>query len=462
LKTSFKEKAITAAVVVGIFVAIIGFIAAASAINQSERRARDAQRQETNFQREAPASEESHGLGGMEINIATWWPTDEDDIFECEEYNFTIRYMQYESYHDFRDNLQGELLSENRDFQIWAIEPTWFARYHAQELFAPIPLHHFQDEFGIAWNQSLISNTMRDGVPHGFSFGTEPTGGVYFNMRLLEEAGLARDLPFTLQAENNWTWETFTDIAREVFEAHFSVHDSDITSLFGWGIVSSRPKFLEYALASNGAAYATVDPVTGNFINATTTEEFRETIEWVVSLREDRLALHEDDIGGFVIELTIFNDGMAVFYVSENDEDELISLADDWGFVSFPRAPRMENHYSWVTQNIYVIPHFYSAEEIDNIMFAMQQWLGSLEADNDWTQAALAHHRDTRSVTETMVGFTRNPELQSFPAHSLMPGLGHTHNDNFAWRVWIGHDAQTIIDDAQSAWEAFLERINNL
>ncbi|MCL2386387.1 MAG: extracellular solute-binding protein [Defluviitaleaceae bacterium] len=415
-------------------------------------------------------------LGGMEINIATWWVEEDtatadpqsaamvarwaDRAAMEDRYNFTMRYVRYGSWHDVRDNISQELLAGNRDFQIWVMEGTWFATHHSQNLFAPIPRENFEDDFGIEWITSILDLTTRDGSPHGFAHEVGMAGGIYFNMRLFEEAGIERDLPFQLQAENNWTWDTFTDLARRL-----SV-DRGEGAAEVWPITTFNSDFLMRALASNGASYATVDPVTGNFVNNTNTIEFLETIQWVVSLRDEMLTMHEADVGGeWNVYRQMFNDGQGAMmsggnYVAGARVNP--SLVDDWGFVAFPRGPRMDYHHSWVNHNVNAIPHFYNPDEVSNIMFAMQRWIRPLEDDDpyDWIFENLVNHSDPRSVEETMMYFTRNPSLQSMPAHSMMPGLGEILGENFAWRVWSGNEPAVIVEEAQLVWNAFLDRVN--
>ncbi|MCL1885095.1 MAG: extracellular solute-binding protein [Defluviitaleaceae bacterium] len=414
-------------------------------------------------------------LGGREINIATWWveectatvePTSFserarwDHRSEMEErYNFTMRYVRYGSWHDVRDDVQAQILAQNREFQFWVVEPIWFATNHGQGLFAPIPMHHFEDDYGIEWNESLLHLTMRDGNPHGFADGIEMAGGVYFNMRLLEEAGLERDLPFRLQSENNWTWDTFMDMARPLSR---DLTGDGITDT--WAITAFNQEVMNHALASNGAQYAVVDPDTGRFVNSTQTDAFREALEWVVQLYEEGLTFIEADGDAWDMFIQLFDDAQGAMRVAANYVAGNIELVDDWGFVAFPRGPRADRHYAWVTQNLNVIPHFYTQEDVDDFMFAMRAWIRPIEDDDpyDWIDEAIANHRDPRSVYETMVHFTRNPELQIVPSFQMMPGLGHTLAENFAWRVWRGNDASVIIDEAQLVWDAFLERVNNL
>jgi ABC-type glycerol-3-phosphate transport system substrate-binding protein len=413
----------------------------------------------------------------FEINIATWWASECTDTIEPvsfterarwddrremeQKYDFKIRYVRYGDWHAVRNNVQQELLSQNRDIQVWILEPTWFATHHRNNLFAPIPMRHFDDDYGIEWNRSLIDLTMRDGIPYGFAHGVSMAGGVYFNKRLLEDAGQPRDLPFILQAENNWTWQTFTELAHQLSRDLTSRGINDT-----WALTTFHKDFLGYALASNGAAFATIDPETGRFVNATNTDAFRETLEWVVQLRDENLTMHESDIGGeWNAFINMFNDGQGAMRVAGNYVAANIYplLKDDWGFVAFPRGPRADRHYTWVSQDINVIPHFYTEEEIDKIMFALQKWIRPLDDDDpdDWIYEAYTNHPDRRSVDETMVNFTRNPELQIMPAHMMMSGLGETLDSLFAYKVWTGNEASVIIEEGQLEWDAFISDLNS-
>ncbi|MCL1844885.1 MAG: extracellular solute-binding protein [Defluviitaleaceae bacterium] len=429
---------------------------------------------------EAPGGEVAppeRDLGGMVINIANWYqdectetvePTNAaerarwDDRRAMEErYNFRVRYVRYGSWDDVRNDVRDQILAQNRDFHVWIVEPTWFASHHGQRLFAPIPMHNFEDDYGIEWNHSILELTMRDGQPHGFASGIEMAGGVYFNMRLLEEAGVPSDLPFTLQRQDNWTWDTFTDMARPL--------SRDLTGdgiIDTWAITAFHQEVLAHALASNGAAYVVINPETGRFENATNTDAFREALTWVVQLYDENLTFIEDEGDRWDLFIPMFNDSqgairVAANYVAGNIFPELM---DQWGFVAFPRGPRMDRHYMWVSQNFNVIPHFFDEDEVDDIMFAMRKWIRPLPDDDpdDWILEAEAVHRDLRSVEETMVNFTRNPELHVMPAHEMMPALGNVINENFAWRVWRGNDPSVIIDEAQQVWDTFIERVNNL
>jgi len=422
-----------------------------------------------------------HDFNGKNIIIATWWAQENTETanpqtasdrarwehrLEMEErYNFQIQYVQYDGWS--KENIQQKLLSGDRVHHIWALDPTWFWAFHGQNLFAPIPLEHFEDpfDFGIEWNQSVLAVTSRNGVPfgfsHGLSSGVESAGGIYFNKRVFEQAGLSRYLPFELQRENNWTWDSFTDTARAISNANVGGMGHT------WALTTFSADFLSRALASNNAAFVTVNPTTGQFVNATNTPEFLATIQWVAQLREDRFAMNIIEASGNLAVLSpsmydVFNHGYGAMLSGDRYTTSRITL-DEWGFVAFPRGPHAAYHNAWVSTHIYAIPQSFTPEEVADIMTALQLWIRPLETDSptQWMLANMANHGEPRSIEETMQLFTRNPALQTLPAHYLIPNHREALNPHFASRVWANNAPQTIITDAQPIMNAFIQSANN-
>jgi len=426
-------------------------------------------------------------LGGIEIVIANWWSEYDTETFDPttfaarerledrrmleERHNFRIREVRWGSWDDVRDNHPLLFATRNTDVHVWVLQPDWYATLALNGLLAPIPMEHFTQGIGgtMTWHQDTMDFVgMYSSDPSyitGFTQGFgETAGGIFFNMRLFEEAGLPRDYPFTLQAEGRWDWENFTRVARQLTR---STTGDGINDTFA--LASFHQDFLPRAIAANGAAVVSIDPVTGGFINTSQTPELYEALAWVVQLREEGLAMHEDDIGGewnFFIET--FNNGGAAMraggsYIAGAQINP--NLADDWGFVAFPKGPNATAHYSFMSQNLMAIPSAFSPEEVDAIMYAFMLWnrpLGIDEDgdDDDWKFEQMPNFRDIRSIEETMALHTRVVENQRTPFHALVPG-GFPLGDGFAFRVWTGEfDAQTILEEVQLVWNERLARAN--
>ena len=429
---------------------------------------------------EAPAAETpaagGRDLGGMHIVIGNWWgywhadthepvtAEQEDRLFDrldvMERYNFTMEERRMGGWGEVREMIPLEIMAGSREVHIWHMEPAWFGTMAGQNLFAPLREEYFGPETGINWHRGTIDAATRAGTPFAFATGVVPGGGVYFNMRLLEEAGLDPELPFDLQLEGRWTWAEFMNVARA------TTRDLDGSGIPDtWGIATFGQDFLERALASNGAMYVGMDPQTGRFLNTTNTPEFLEALTWANQLGDEGVTMPEPEGMGWDFFISAFNNGMAAMraagdYVAGAHVNP--NLDDPWGFVTFPVGPRATTPRFMGNMNFQAVPVNFNEEEVDDIMFALHQWIRPLPDHDDplaWTAESFANHHHPRSVNETMIMFTRNPELMSPAFHTIVPG-SMPHGPNFGWRIWHGNDPAVILEEAQPIWDEYLARAN--
>ncbi|MCL2405019.1 MAG: extracellular solute-binding protein [Defluviitaleaceae bacterium] len=415
-------------------------------------------------------------LGGIEIVIGNWWgyyDTDtyepstaqaearlEDRIYVEQRYNFRIREVRMGGWGEVRDMIPIEIASGSRDVHVWLMQPDWFATMHAQNMFNPIPDNLFGE--GINWMQSAIDGTRRDGQAHGWATGLIEGGGIYFNMRLLEEAGIDPQLPFDLQLRGEWTWDALTELLIQTTR--------DLTGdglMDTWGMASFSVDMLERAVASNGAMYIDVDPATGEFLNATTRPEFIEALTWVNQLQDLGVLMERPEGAEWNFFVDAFNNAQVAFrsagsYVAGAQINP--NLDDPWGFVAFPLGPRATTHQMMGNANLSAIPINFSAEEVEAIMFAINQWSRPMPEWDDpdaWMAGAFTNHYHPRSVEETMAMITRAPGHVRPSFHGLVPGrIPGLAGELFAWEMWHGHDPAYIIENAQPTWLEYLARGN--
>ncbi|MCL2372152.1 MAG: extracellular solute-binding protein [Defluviitaleaceae bacterium] len=418
---------------------------------------------------------DARDLGGQHFVIGNWWGYWHVDTFEpqteeaeerlfdridiMERYNFTMEERRMGGWGEVRDMIPLQIMAGSRDVHIWHMEGAWFGTMQQQNLFAPLREEYFDPVTGINWHRGTIDASRRGGTPHAFATGVVPGGGVYFNMRLLEEAGLDPELPFDLQLAGDWTWDTFMDIARA------ATRDLDGDGVPDtWGIATFGQDFLQRALRSNDARYVDMD-ADGRFINSTNTPEFLEALTWANNLGDEGVTMPEPEGMGWDFFVAAFNNGMAAMraagdYVAGAHVNP--NLADPWGFVAFPRGPRADTHLMDGNMNFQAVPANFSEEEVDDIFFVLHRWIRPLPGFDDplgWQAGAFASHYHPRSVTETMTMFTRNPALMSPAFVHLVPG-GMPHGPEFGWRIWHGNDPAVILEEAQPRWNEYLARAN--
>jgi ABC-type glycerol-3-phosphate transport system substrate-binding protein len=424
-------------------------------------------------------------LGGIEIVIGDWFTLPENSCTESfnfaaagvldrmrwedrayleQRHNFRIRQVRMGNWNWAQDNIPLMLREGSREVHVWTMEPQWFLSQVGGGAFAPIPEQTFHDttaEHGINWIWATINAGRIGGNLYSFNQGHHFAAGVYFNMRLFEEAGLPRDYPFLLQQRGEWTWDNFLRVARTIQRRDA---EGNITV---WPITSFHQEVFRHALPSNNASIVSIDPETGRFVNTTNAPEFFEVLYFLVQMREEMLAMHEMDIDGewnfFVDQFNLGNGAMRVagHYVATEIQ---ANLQDPWGFVAFPRGPSApwNGHMAEVTGNFFAIPHVFSPEEVDKIMYAFALWhrqLPGTEPD-DWKIGEYLRHYDRRSVDETMVYWTRNPEWMRLRVPDVMP-VNIRVGDNFAFRVWTGENtAASILEEAQLVLNEYVARSN--
>ena len=422
-----------------------------------------------------PEDTPSRDLGGMEIIIGNWWGNYDTDTFEPttaeqeavlaqrraaeERYNFRMREVNIGGHGEIQELVSTSILAGDPAAHIIMLEPQWFAAMRPQGLFAP--LNNFVDfnaPTTINWNPSTIAAASVGNTHYGFSIGIETGGGIYFNQRLFEEAGLDPELPFNLVQQGNWNWDTFLDISHQL------TRDTDNSGVADtWALATFSNDIIHRALASNDAAFVNVD-ADGNFYNATTTPEFLEALTFVNSLHDEGIMMPQPEGS----EWNWFNEAfwnadvamrtgghyMAGSHINAN-------LNDPWGFVPFPMGPRLNEFRFMGNSNITVIPSAFTDEEIDNIMFAYQLWMAVPEGFDDpdaWTFANFANHYNPRSVEESMALYMRVPSLHRPMFNGFVPGL---QIGDISWQMWHGNDPSYIVERVQQSWNEIIGQMND-
>ena len=171
-------------------------------------------------------------LGGMEIVIRDWWTPDEQEepanSFEeareeyydwiQETYNFTIKQVAVSTWDSAPEDFVNYATTGGNENYVFVLR-------QGQELIAAM-------NAGLMYDLSTIDcldfteDKWKDGVNEMFSKGSavyamrgitpEGRGGMYFNKRLLEEAGINPESIYDLQENMEWTWDKFEEICSQV------------------------------------------------------------------------------------------------------------------------------------------------------------------------------------------------------------------------------------------------------
>jgi hypothetical protein len=355
------------------------------------------------------------------------------------DYNFTFKEdtLYHWDYYGSQWNaamVAGKPLSEIFYFQ--GEFPAWYQN----GWLAPMPasIDFYKSVNGLSWSPQVAKALTWGGKTYGFAVnpGTSYRNpGIMFNKRLLKEAGYDPDYPYDLQKAGTWTWEKFAEICKKVTQDKNNDGKIDIYGHAGLDITA--------VVTSNGGQYIDFDTATGKFVNATTRPEWAEAFNYNKSLDPYK--------GGS------FEQGTAVFR-DRNEESlnradsQYLSFADDWGWVVYPKGPRVDDYLVYARDDVYCIPSTFSASDVEKFMTALQLWMTPPpEAGVDgWKQDQYRWYRDERAVNETLA-IMRNPKNCVFPIIYLTE---LSENDP------RGDTAQQQIESVQAPWAAKLAEYN--
>lgn len=76
-----------------------------------------------------------------------------------------------------------------------------------------LPEFDFTEE---KWNQTVVELMSIGNGIWGMSPENEPRGGVFFNKRMLKEAGISDEEPYDLQRDGKWTWSKFEEYCKKL------------------------------------------------------------------------------------------------------------------------------------------------------------------------------------------------------------------------------------------------------
>jgi len=410
-------------------------------------------------------------LRGMEIIVANWWGDYDTDTFEAigdnqqailearreleERYNFRLREVNIGDQATVAQIATETIESGNPDAHIFVLSPTSFVPMNINGFFASLDgsAANFGDVSEVNWNYAMIDATMRNNIPHGWSQGGTLEGdGLFFNMRILEEAGVDSEFLFDLQSEGNWNWNYFLEVAQMIGD-----------NAGAMTLVATPHDFLQQTLTSNGTGFVGYDPETGRFYNPMTTTEFIQAMEFAQSIFDEGIAAQTPEGASWDWHYQAFINGNAAMMLSGAYILPLLAaMEDSWGFVAFPAGPATDRHHFMSIGNIHAIPHTFTSQEADDILFAWQIWTAAAyNADdyNAWIASALHAHYHSRSVHETLRRHLRNPENAIPMLQAFVPGLQTNFISDLMWRE--DSDIERIIEDAQPLWESLINMANN-
>jgi ABC-type glycerol-3-phosphate transport system substrate-binding protein len=412
-------------------------------------------------------------LGGMEVIICEHWSHDwhEDEPATAsaeatkewrewleETYNFKIITRADTTWSACPDDFNNiATAGDDEHNYVWAMRFETIAAPMGKGLFYDLATLDCLDFSESKWNGAIKSMTTVGNSIYGMRAQlAEPRGGVWFNKRLLTEAGVDPESIYDMQRDGTWTWEAFEEVLKKC------TRDTDgdgVTDKYAMMSFSSR--LIPPAIYSNGANFFGIDD-DGKFIVTANDQAFLDAANWIVEM-VSKYELKAPEGAEWNYFDAAFQNGETAFKVAEEYEAGQLNenMTDDYGFVMFPKGPNAETYVHAPTDNVYVIPANYDAERAWKVAFAFNLFTSQTPGYDDpdaWKIQYYPVFRDERAVDETLA-MMNEPEHQVAALKSLVPGFDD--GEGFCWPVYgMTVTPAEKVEEMMPTWQGLVDELN--
>lgn len=410
-----------------------------------------------------------YDLGGMEIIVADWWTAEEQAEPETakeeatqeyrdwiqETYNFKIRQLGIDGWADHPETFVNFATTGGDENYAFVLYTSSLGAPMASGLFYDLSTLDCLDFTADKWNAATTNLMTKGSSVYGMrAEESEPRGGIFFNKRLLEEAGVDPESIYNMQADGTWNWDAFNSLCEKL------TRDTDNDGVIDtYAMTSFSVDYFKEVVASNNAKFVDVD-ADGNYFNATKSDEFLDSINWGQEMLK-KYEMPQPEGSEWNYAYTSFINAEAAMIVTEEYKvGEFSAMADDFGFVMFPMGPNASTYYNVLDDNVVVIPACYDEERAWKIAFAYNLFTNptpGYEEEDDWKSTYYTQFRDSRAVDETLQ-LMRTPENGVTWVLPLISGLSY---GDICYNVYPCTQTGTeVVESKWDQWQAYIDEAN--
>lgn len=413
-------------------------------------------------------------LGGIEIIIGDHWspetpqpPTNAQEEATAqyraqimEKYNFKIQSKAVAGWGDMTQTCVDSITAGDPAAQIFELDYRFVAKPMANGLFYDLAtlkeLDFSEDKWNVPVKELMTKGSSIYGMRASVS---EPRGGLIWNKRLFEEAGLDPNLPYDLQKSGEWTWSKFKELCGKLTR---DTNGDGVTDVYA--VVGSGASMMQCLVASTGKDYFGVD-ANGKVFNNCKDPDVLKAINFATEIYNagyDKPTPADANWDWF-IPAFVAAEGAMQFneeYMCNPTNRYGNEMADDVGFVMPPKPDGQADYHSYVSDNICIIPSCYDAETAGKIAFGYNVYTMNTpgyDDPEDWKNTYYAHFNDERAVDETIVRFNDGKSTH-FLVSTLIADL------EIGQLVWQ-YPFQNVtpadrIDEIWDSWQASIDECN--
>ena len=415
-------------------------------------------------------------LGGMEIIIGDHWtpemppepcvyvPPTARELYEeaiMEKYNFTLERKAVAGWGEMEEAYiesvqQGEPIAHLVD-----LDYRFLAKPLSMGLFYDLAT---LDEFDFSeekWNSAV-----REGMTFGSSiYGMRsdvsvPAGGIIFNKRVFEEAGLDPNLPYDLQAAGEWTWSKFEELCGILTRDTNGDGRTDV-----YATVSQGAQTIQSLVFSTGEDFIVKD-AEGIFHNNLSSKNVTDAIDFALELYKKgyEMPQPEDTNWDYFTEAFVQEKAAMQFnelWMCEWDGFYGKNMEEELGFVMPPKPDGAKGYYSYANDTVLVIPSCYDEKTASDIAFAYNLFSALIPEDKSrdkWKYRYMV--KDERIETDTL-DYVNDGKSTFYLTHMLAEGIWDSIGPDLLWLYPFKEVApEAQIREIAEKWEALLEEAN--
>ena len=331
-----------------------------------------------------PAIIEGLDFGGQTVYIYDWWSKDDENhsTREAEPDEDTQKLYDYRDWLEKTYNVKivncawdkggwqespqelANMVNDGKADQLCLIiiDPNFTGGPLANGLTEPWTI----DLTGPQWLTSVSDLMTKDGKVYGvLAADQEPREVIFFNKKVLEDAGIKYEEIYDLAKNGEWTWAKFQEYMEKVQQDKDNDGINDI-----WALTGNGDRLLRGCVFGNGGSFFDMDE-NGKLV---ITADDEKTLKGITQRQEwDRFMPQKADFapdGEWNWFEGFWKQGTTAFFVGQNYEgqnpDSLMRSCDfEWGYVPFPKGPDADDYLYAAVDNVCVIPaKCYDAETV--------------------------------------------------------------------------------------------------
>lgn len=416
-------------------------------------------------------------LGGMTVTIRDWWtngdnwpaaPVNNYDeaqqeywAWAQETYNFT---MKRETISDW-GNVPADFVDycttggdENNYVFTLRSDPAIIAAMKSGLVADITKLDGAIDLSAQKWNRTKVHElyTFPTGTFAMASGYPEARGMLFFNKRLLTEAGVDWHELYAKESDASWwTWDKLEEIMAKVQKDKDGDGINDV-----WGFAANWGNFFGEMIYSNGGSFIKMD-ASGKLVNNLESKETMEAINRGWQMRQ-KYGYEQPADGTWEYYKDAFNNGVYAFlpddaYYAANLK---AGCNDEWGGLCFPVGPSAGGkHMMSVSDNLYAIPGCYDADRQWKIAFAYDVFTDDIPGYEDypyWRTQFEPNFEDAEAVDTSIALVISNAVVQY---NQIVPGI----DTGAALSWWSFSEDNTpaqVAESVRETWQAALDEFN--